>query len=400
MLEGALLKLAVHKRAEVQNRSGHYQQQPTGYRAFIPAPLPPVPPLDIGGELSRLLSEADLALGRLDGSILTLPNPDLFVLMYVRKEAVLSSQIEGTQSSLQDLLSAEAQVYSPERPKDVAEVVNYVAAMNHGLARLTELPVSVRLIREIHQKLLQGVRGSRLTPGELRRTQNWIGPGGSTLATATFIPPPPGVVPEVLGDLEKFLHGEPNLPLLLKVGLAHAQFETIHPFLDGNGRVGRLLITFLLCQNEVLRKPVLYLSHYFKQHRQTYYELLQAVRETGAWENWLAFFLRGVSEVSRQAAETARRILALREMHRNLITDKLGYAAGNGHRVLDQLFERPITSVKDVTSLTGTTYTAANQLVERLVQAGILAEITGQARNRRFRYDAYVRLFDDTPVEL
>jgi len=381
------------------NRSGSYQKQPTGYRAFIPAPLPPVPSLDLTGDLHRLLSEADLALGRLDGSILTLPNPDLFVLMYVRKEAVLSSQIEGTQSSLQDLLSAEAQVYSPESPKDVAEVVNYVAAMNHGLSRLAELPVSVRLIREIHEKLLTGVRGSRLAPGELRRTQNWIGPGGCTLANATFVPPPPDVVPHALGDLEKFLHYETGLPLLLKVGLAHAQFETIHPFLDGNGRVGRLLITFLLCQSGVLRKPVLYLSHYFKQHRQTYYELLQATREAGAWEDWLAFFLKGVSEVSQQAAETARRILALRETHRNLITGNLGYAAGNGHRVLDRLFERPITSVKEVTALTGTTYTAANQLVERLVQAGILAEITGQARNRRFRYDAYVRLFDEAPEE-
>jgi Fic family protein len=319
--------------------------------------------------------------------------------MYVRKEAVLSSQIEGTQSSLQDLLSAEAQVYSPESPKDVAEVVNYVAAMNHGLTRLAELLISVRLIREIHEKLLTGVRGSRLTPGELRRTQNWIGPGGSTLANATFVPPPPDVVPNALGDLEKFLHYESDLPLLLKVGLAHAQFETIHPFLDGNGRIGRLLITFLLCQSGVLRKPVLYLSYFFKQHRQTYYELLQTVRETGAWEDWLAFFLKGVSEVSQQAAETARRILALRETHRNLITDNLGYAAGNGHRVLDQLFERPITSVKEVTALTGTTYTAANQLVERLVQAGILAEITGQARNRRFRYDAYVRLFDEPSAE-
>jgi Fic family protein len=382
---------------EAQNRSGRYLPQPAGYHAFIPAPLPPVPPVDFGGDLYRLLSEADLALGRLDGSVLTLPNPDLFVMMYIRKEAVLSSQIEGTQSSLQDLLSAEAQLYTSDFPKDVAEVINYVAAMNHGLARLAKLPVSVRLIREIHEKLLTGVRGSRLAPGELRRTQNWIGPGGSTLANATFVPPPPDVVPEALGDLEKFLHSGTNLPLLLKVGLAHAQFETIHPFLDGNGRVGRLLITFLLCQSGVLHKPVLYLSHYFKQHRQTYYELLQATRDAGAWENWLVFFLKGVSEVSQQAAETARRILALRESHRNLITDNLGYAAGNGHRVLEQLFERPITAVNDVAKLTGTTFTAANQLVERFVQAGILVEITGQARNRRFRYDAYVRLFDETP---
>jgi Fic family protein len=245
-------------------RAGAYQKQPEGYRAFMPAPLPPEPPVRIEGELQRYLSEADRALGRLDGSVQTLPNPDLFVYMYVRKEAVLSSQIEGTQSSLQELLAAEAELADDRRPRDVDDVINYVRAMKHGLARLTELPVSVRLIREIHAELLRGVRGSRLTPGELRRTQNWIGPGGCTLAEATFVPPPPAQLPAALGALETFLHQEDDLPLLVKIGLAHAQFETIHPFLDGNGRVGRLLITFLLCERGVLHKPVLYLSHYFK----------------------------------------------------------------------------------------------------------------------------------------
>jgi Fic family protein len=376
-------------------RAGTWRRQPTGYRAFIPAPLPPVPPVDLSGPLQGLLSEANLALGRLDGSILTLPNPDLFVFMYVRKEAVLSSQIEGTQSSLQDLLAAEARLYAPDAPRDVDEVVNYVAAMNHGLSRLDELPVSVRLIREIHTTLLDGVRGSHLTPGELRRTQNWIGPGGCTLNEATFVPPPPGMVPEALGELEKFLHEKSGLPLLIGIGLAHAQFETIHPFLDGNGRIGRLLITFLLCERGVLHKPVLYLSHYFKRYRATYYDLLQATRERGAWEDWLAFFLRGIIEVSAQATDTARRILLLRETHRNEIAGHLGYAAGNGHRVLEHLYERPIISVNEVKALTGTTYPAANSLVERLVRIGVLAEITGQTRNRRFRYDAYVNLFDD-----
>jgi Fic family protein len=336
-----------------------------------------------------------LAVGRLDGSIQTLPNPDLFVFMYVRKEAVLSSQIEGTQSSLQDLLAVEAELSSPKTPKDVDEVVNYVVAMNHGLARLSALPVSVRLIREIHEKLMRGVRGSQLAPGELRETQNWIGPAGCTLNEATFVPPPPHVAKQALSELEKFLHGQDDLPLLIKIGLAHAQFETIHPFLDGNGRIGRLLITFLLCENGVLHKPVLYLSHYFKRHRQTYYDLLQAIRDKGAWEEWLQFFLRGVAAVSVQATETSRRILTLREMHRNLITDNLGYAAGNGHRVLERLYERPIMSVNEVRELTGTTYPAANQLVERLVKINVLAEITGQARHRRFRYDAYVQLFDE-----
>jgi Fic family protein len=325
----------------------------------------------------------------------TLPNPDLFVYMYVRKEAVLSSQIEGTQSSLQDLLAAEAHILGEGRPRDVEEVVNYVRAMNHGLARLRELPVSVRLIREIHAELVKGVRGSRYTPGEVRRTQNWIGPRGCTLAEATFVPPPPAEVPAALGALEKFLHEDEDLPLLVKIGLAHGQFETIHPFLDGNGRVGRLLITFLLCERGALRKPVLYLSHYFKRHRQEYYDRLQSVRDNGDFENWLVFFLGGVTEVSLEAAETARRILELRERHRLAITNGLGRAAGNGHRVLEHLYEQPIVSVADVRALIRTTFAGANQIVQRLVDLKVLNEITGRARHRRFRYDAYVRLFEE-----
>lgn len=224
----------------ISSRAGRYVRQLTGYRAFIPAPLPPQPPVSLDSDLTKLLSQADRALGRLDGSVLTLPNPDLFVFMYVRKEAVLSSQIEGTQSSLQDLLAAEAQLFDEAMPRDVDEVVNYVRAMNHGLTRLADLPVSVRLIREIHAELMRGVRGGQLEPGELRRSQNWIGPAGSTPATATFVPPPHNEVPGALGDLEKFLHSDDQLPPLIKIALAHVQFETIHPFLDGNGRVGRL----------------------------------------------------------------------------------------------------------------------------------------------------------------
>ena len=347
------------------------------------------------GALQALLSRADLALGRLAGSIETLPNPDLFVALYVRKEAVLSSQIEGTQSSLQDLLAAEARMFDPAQPRDVAEVINYVAAMNHGLARLAELPVSVRLIREIHARLLAGVRGSQLTPGELRRSQNWIGPGGCSLREASFVPPPPDEVAGLLGALETFLHARDELPLLVRIGLAHAQFETIHPFLDGNGRVGRLLIAFLLCERQVLPKPVLYLSHYFKRHRQSYYDHLQAVRDTGDFESWIAFFLTGVIEVSTEAAATVRRILILRERHRGLITDRLGRAAGNGHRTLEYLFEHPIVSVGEIRALTGTTYPAANQLVERLTEIGVLAELTGRRRHRRFSYAEYVALFGD-----
>lgn len=378
-------------------RAGRYVKQLAGYRAFLPAPLPPEPPVRLEGELYGLLSQADRALGRLDGSIQTLPNPDLFVFMYVRKEAVLSSQIEGTQSSLNDLLAAEASILSPDQPKDVAEVVNYVRAMNYGLARLAELPLSVRLIKEIHAELLRGVRGSHLTPGDLRRSQNWIGPGGCTLAEAAFVPPPPDEVPAALGNLETFLHASSDLPALVQIGLAHAQFETIHPFLDGNGRIGRLLISFLLCQRQILLKPVLYLSHYFKRHRAAYYERLQAVRDTGDWEAWLAFFLRGVVEVSAEATDTSRRILALREEHRALVTTHLGRAAGNGHRVLEQLFQKPILSVADVRKLTGTTYPAANNLVSRLAERGIVQEITGYKRNRIFRYEPYIALFGENP---
>ncbi len=385
---------AAQPRPETSTRAGHYVAQPSGYRAFLPAPLPPRPAVRLSS-LQRLLSDADRTLGRLDGSIQTLPNPDLFVYMYVRKEAVLSSQIEGTQSSLQDLLAVEAHLGPENQPSDVAEVVGYVRAMNHGLNRLAKLPVSVRLIREIHRELLRGLRGSHLEPGELRRSQNWIGPSGCTLAEATFVPPPPSEVPDALGALEKFLHEDKRLPLLVQIGLAHAQFETIHPFLDGNGRIGRLLITFLLCERGALRKPVLYLSHYFKRHRAEYYDRLQAVRDRGEFEAWLAFFLRGVEEVSVQAAATAARILELREQHRRAITTSMGRAAGNGHRVLDHLYEQPIVSVTAVRELLGTTFPGANQIVRRLVDLGILAEITGQARHRRFRYDGYIKLFEE-----
>ena len=380
-------------------RAGAYRRQSDGYRAFIPVSLPPDPPVEITGELQALLSQADRALGRLDGSIQTLPHPDLFVLMYVRKEAVLSSQIEGTQSSLQDLLAAEAKIFASNRASDVNEVVNYIGAMNHGLGRLPEMPVSTRLIREIHAKLLQGARGAHLTPGEFRTSQNWIGPAGCALHEAFFVPPPPHQVAQDMSQLERFIHADTELPLLVKIGLAHAQFETIHPFLDGNGRVGRLLITFLLCEQEVLLKPVLYLSWFFKQHRQQYYEELQSVRDAGTWELWLTFFLRGVVEVSRQATDTARRILALREDHRRVITDNFGRAAANGHRVLEHIYARPIVSVGDVQHLTRTTYTAANNLVARLADCGILREFTGQARNRRFMYQSYIDLFHDTEPE-
>jgi Fic family protein len=342
-----------------------------------------------------LVSKADRALGRLDGSIQTLPDPDLFVFMYVRKEAVLSSQIEGTQSSLTDLLEAEAKVFSARHPSDIDEVINYVDAMNHGITRLPDLPISIRLFKEIHERLLQGVRGAEREPGELRRSQNWIGPGGCTLSDATFVPPPPQEIPQALSDLEKFIHDQKTIPALVKIGLIHAQFETIHPFLDGNGRIGRLLITFLLCQQEILQKPVLYISHFFKQHREQYYELLQNIRENGDWEKWIKFFLTAVFKVSQEATETARKIVSLREGHRRKITESFGGTTANGLIVLESLYSHPIISVKNIVDMTGVSFTAANKLMNRFVKSGILIESTGQTRNRRFRYSDYINLFSE-----
>ena len=376
-------------------RSGRYVRQATGYRAFIPEDLPPTPPVDIDLEMQRLLSEADRALGRLEGSIQTLPNPDLFILMYVRKEAVLSSQIEGTQASISDLLKAEAEVFDASTPKDVDEVLNYVKAMNYGLSRLQELPLSIKLIREIHEKLLEGVRGRNLQPGELRQSQNWIGPQGSSLMNATYIPPPHKEAFDALGKLEKFLHTEDHLPPLVKIGLAHAQFETIHPFLDGNGRVGRLLITFFLCQQGILQKPVLYLSHYFKQNRTEYYERLQKTRESGDWESWLKFFLKGVASVAAQATDTARKIVDLRENHRSLITNNFGSAGATGARLLEHLYKRPTVSVNSVRDFLGISYPNANNLVEKFCKNQILFEFTGNARNRQYLYTPYIDLFSN-----
>ncbi|MDH3973589.1 MAG: Fic family protein [Deltaproteobacteria bacterium] len=376
-------------------RAGKYIRQSQGYSAFIPASLPPQPPIAIDQEMQTLLSKADRALGRLDGSIQTLPDPDWFVYMYVRKEAVLSSQIEGTQSSLNDLLEVEAKVFSEDRPHDVNEVLNYVTAMNYGLQKLAELPVSTRLIREIHEKLLKGVRGAHRQPGEFRSTQNWIGPAGCTLSEATFVPPPPSELPPVLSAFENFLHSSAPFPVLLKIGIAHAQFETIHPFLDGNGRVGRLLITFLLCELDILQTPVLYLSYYFKKHRDRYYDLLQEVRDNGNWEDWLKFFLDGVACISIEATEIARKIVDLRERHRSLIAENFGRIAANGLKVLEKLYSIPIITVKDIIDLTGTSYTAANQLMNKFVDNNMLSEITGHSRNRRFRYTDYIDIFSE-----
>jgi Fic family protein len=373
--------------------TGTYIKQPTGYRAFIPQRLPPKPPIKMDAEMLALLSEADRALGRLDGSIQTLPNPDLFVFMYVRKEAVLSSQIEGTQASLNDLLAAEAKMFDRKHPNDVDELINYVEAFNYGLERLKQLPISLRLIREIHEKLMAGVRGHNMTPGEFRTSQNWIGPAHCTLNEALYVPPPHTQLQNILGEFESFLHDDIAMPPLIGIGLAHAQFETIHPFLDGNGRMGRLLMTFLLCEKGILLKPVLYLSFFLRKHRSEYYELLQGTRDRGDYERWLKFFLRGITEVSIEATDTARAIVALREEHRLLIADKFGMAARNGMRLLEYMFQNPFLTVPLIAAHLRVTFVAANNIVQRLVEAGVLKEITGRARNRQFSYDPYIKLF-------
>ncbi len=363
-------------------RAGHYVRQPTGVKAFIPKPLPPEPSVAFDDDMHTLLSRADRALGRLDGSIQTLPNPDLFVFMYVRKEAVLSSQIEGTQASLHDVLDAESHVPGSRLPKDVGEVLNYISAMNYGLQRLETLPISIRLMREIHERLVRGVRGQHQRPGDIRSTQNWIGPEGCILADATFIPPPPEKVMECLGDLEKFLHADIPMPPLIKIGLAHAQFETIHPFLDGNGRMGRLLISFFLCERKILQQPLLYLSVFFKKHRTRYYDLLQRTRDEGDFESWLKFFLQGMIETSTAATETAQKIVRLRENHRDLILARLGRRAGNGIRLLEYLFRSPGVTVNKVKEVLNVSYPNANTIVAGLEGLGILEESSGKARNR------------------
>jgi len=379
-------------------RAGQFVKQGDDYRAFIPAPIPSDPPLQIDSDSQRLLSDADRALGRLDGATSILPNPDLFVAMYVRQEAVLSSQIEGTQSTMEDVLEFEIDAKGREHPRDVEEVVNYVHAMNHGLKRLNELPLCLRLIKEIHGHLLAGVRGGQRSPGEFRTIQNWIGPEGCTLATATYVPPPVPEMERALSNLEQFLHDTDSTPALVHCALAHAQFETIHPFLDGNGRVGRLLITLLLCQRRILHQPLLYLSYFFKAHRAEYYDRLTAIRNSGDWEGWLKFFLRGVFEVSQAATNTARSILEMRESHRRLISKQVKVGGMAGGILLDNLFQNPMTTVRLVEQQLGCAYVTANRLVEKFAALGLLTETTGGQRNRRWRYEPYLKLFEPSLV--
>ena len=362
-------------------------------QAFVPSPLPPRPPIDWTPELRSKFDQAWLALGRLDSVSTLLPDTSLFLYMYIRKEAVLSSMIEGTQSSLSDLLLFELDQEPGVPLDDVREVSNYVAALNHGLSRLAEgFPLSLRLIKEIHGVLLAKGRGSNQTPGEFRRSQNWI--GGTRPGNAAFVPPPAEQVLECMGQLELFLHDQPQAtPVLLKAAFAHVQFETIHPFLDGNGRLGRLLITLLLCEQKVLSEPMLYLSLYFKTHRRYYYELLNNVRMTGDWEAWLDFFAEAVIVTSAQAVEAARQLLDLSNEDRLKISG-LGRAAVSTLQVHRALMEHPIATSGMLVEKTGITPATVNKALGHLERLGIVRELTAQKRNRLFSYSGYLEILN------
>jgi Fic family protein len=361
-------------------------------RAFVPPPLPPTPPIDVLGLLGRL-STAERALGRLDGITILLPRQELFLYMYVRKEAVLSSQIEGTQSTLTDLLRFETEAQAGQPIDDIREVSNYVDAMTYGLERLEKLPLSLRLIREMHARLLHGGRGETKSAGEFRRSQNWI--GGTRPGNALFVPPPPTDLDTCLDALERFMHEDQSrLPAIIKAGLLHVQFETIHPFLDGNGRIGRLLVTLYLCVHGVLRKPLLYLSLYLKTHRADYYRLLQEVRERGAWEAWLEFFLDGIAETANQAFDAATRIVELLKRDRERIVAESD-RAGSALRVHELLQQNPFLTANLLVERTGLTAPTINAALADLESLGIVKEVTGRRRGRVFGYSAYLAILSE-----
>jgi len=364
------------------------------FEAFVPAPLPPEPPIQLTAKDHDLLERANRALGRLDGLTAMLPDTSLFIYAYVRKEALVSSQIEGTQSSFADLLLYESDQVPGVPLEDVREVSDYVAAIDHGLKRLRgDFPLSLRLVREIHAVLLRSGRGSNKTPGEFRRSQVWI--GGSRPGNARFVPPPTDRVVECMGALEKFLHGDPvQTPTLLKAALAHVQFETIHPFLDGNGRLGRLLVTLLLCAEGALSEPILYLSLYFKLHRQGYYDHLQRVRTHGDWEGWLRFFLNGVVDTAEEALTTTRRTLALFDKNRRQL-EGLGRAAASAFRAHEYLKRKPITGIREMAKDLGLTYPTVASTLDRMKKLRIVKELTGYKRNRVFAYAPYVEMLSE-----
>ena len=375
------------------SRSGRHIEQTAGYKAFIPTPLPPKPPVKLDEKLQNLLSSADMSLARLDGMGYILPNANLFIAMYVKKEALLSSQIEGTQASLEDLFEFESGE-EPSNINDVSEVVNYVKALNYGIEKLDNLPMNLRLITGIHKVLMEGVRGGEKNPGEFRLFQNWIGPRGCSLDDATFIPPPPHETITAMDDLEHYIHEPAQLPALINCALVHYQFETIHPFFDGNGRLGRLLITYYLYWKGILHKPLLSLSYFFKKNRQEYYDRLNMVRTSGDYEQWIAFFLKGVTETADSAMETAKKILELQTSHRNLLWQrKISSPLAVG--ILEKLFDVPYVSVKDVAQGFSISFQAASTLVSQFEDAEILKEITGRKRNKRYIYAEYLNILSE-----
>lgn len=381
--------------SELNRRLGRFVETPVAgevARAFVPPPLPPDPPIDVLTLLDRL-SLAERALGRLDGITMLLPRQELFLYMYVRKEAVLSSQIEGTQSTLSDLLRFETEAQAGEPIDDIREVSNYVDAMIYGLERLEDLPLSLRLIREMHARLLQSGRGETKSPGEFRRSQNWI--GGSRPRNALFVPPPVTELGACLDALESFMHDDSSrLPALIKAGLLHVQFETIHPFLDGNGRIGRLLVTLYLCVHGVLRKPLLYLSLFLKTHRADYYRLLQEVREHGNWEAWLDFFLAGVAETANQAFESATRIVDLFKEDRERITAESD-RAGSALRIHDLFQQNPFLTSNQLVRQTGLSAPTVNATLTDLERMGLVKEVTGRKRGRVFSYQRYLAILGE-----
>lgn len=374
----------------MDHRAGRYIQQPTGYKSFKPHPLPPIPELKIDAEMLTLLSKADRALGRLDGVTQTLPNPDLFVSMYVKKEALLSSQIEGTQASLIEVLEAEE-----VQTSDAREVTNYVKAINYGIERMSDLPLSLRLICEIHEQLLSSGRGSEYSPGEFRHTQNWIGPTGCSLSDAVYIPPCVDDMKEALGELENYFYMEDDVPPLIKIALIHSQFETIHPFVDGNGRMGRLLITFWLYQQDILHKPLLYLSYYFKRNKAEYYDKLMAVRNNGEWEQWVKFFLRGIIEISTESTESAKKIDALR-LEKVEAIDALSNASSiNARMILDALFVTPKITRRRVAEIAEVSDPTAGTLIHQLEEIGILVdEDPTRKRNKTYVFKEYMDILE------
>lgn len=384
--------------AATAERAGAFKRVGDGaadYAAFYPASLPPDPPLALDVELHRLLDRANQALGRLDGITLLLPDPSQFLYTFIRKEAVLSSQIEGTVSSLSDLLLFENEAAPGVPIEDLEETSNYIAAMNHGVQAIASgrLPLCNRLLREMHERLLRSGRGADKTPGEFRRSQNWL--GGTRPGNARYVPPPWPEVEPLMSDLERFLHDEPEpSPVLIKGALSHVQFETIHPFLDGNGRVGRLLITLLLVDQGVLRRPLLYLSLYLKRNRDAYYDYLQRVRTEGAWEDWLRFFLEGVVDVAESTAETTRGIVEMIERDRARIHG-MGRAAATALRVHDLAVKRVVVKPPRAAAALALSEPPVYAAVARLEEIGILREVTGQARGKTYVYGEYMDILNE-----